>query len=213
MLLVDVSGSNEFGTKNALKEDIITEISAILAFSAILNNDKVGVIFFSDEVEEFIPPKKGTTHILRIIRELVDYKPKSQKTNVSKALEFLSNSMKKRTTAFILSDFLTEEDFETSLRIAKYRHDLVALRIVDKGEENIQNLGLIRIYDKENNNYFWLDSSIAKNRDEVNNIFKENARKLDRIFTRNGIDYSSINTNDDYVKKLKMLFKKRESRM
>ncbi len=213
MLLVDVSGSNEFGTKNALKEDIITEISAILAFSAILNNDKVGVIFFSDEVEEFIPPKKGTKHILRIIRELVDYKPKSQKTNVSKALEFLSNSMKKRTTAFVLSDFLTEEDFETSLRIAKHKHDLVALRLVDEGEDNIPNLGMVRVYDKENNNYFWLDTSNAKNREEITNIFRTNSKKLDRIFTRNGIDYSSIKTNEDYVKKLKMLFKKRESRM
>ena len=147
MLLIDVSGSNEFGTNKLMKEEQMTEIAAVLAFSAIQNNDKVGVIFFSDKVEKFIPPKKGTSHILRIIRELIDFKAESLGTNISEALRYLTNIIKKRCTAFIISDFM-DEQFETALRIASNKHDVVALRIFDQRETDIPDIGLVKIFDK-----------------------------------------------------------------
>ena len=211
MLLVDVSGSNEFGSTNCLKEDIITEVAAVLSFSAISNNDKVGVIFFSDCVEKFIPPKKGSTHILRIIRELIDFKPKSQKTDVAEALRFLTNSMKKKTTTFVVSDFISA-DFENALRIAKYKHDIVALRITDPREYEIPNVGMIRVFNKESGKYSWLDTSSKSVRENYAQWWSDKNAEISRLFMKCGVDNALLSTDRDYVKDLMKLFKVRGSR-
>jgi len=211
MLLVDVSGSNEFGSTNCLKEDIITEVAAVLSFSAISNNDKVGVIFFSDCVEKFIPPKKGSTHILRIIRELIDFKPKSQKTDVAEALRFLTNSMKKKTTTFVVSDFISA-DFENALRIAKYKHDIVALRITDPREYEIPNVGMIRVFNKESGKYSWLDTSSKSVRENYAQWWSDKNVEISRLFMKCGVDNALLSTDRDYVKDLMKLFKVRGSR-
>lgn len=211
MMLIDVSGSNEFGTRNCLKEDLITEVSSVLAFSAITNNDKVGVVFFSNKVEKFIPPKKGTTHILRIIRELIDFHPDNQQTDIAEALRFLTSAIKKRATVFLISDFI-DNDFEKALRIANHKHDMVALRVFDPAEQVLPNLGFVRVFDKERNNRRWVDTSSRKVRDHYQNYFEKLNHDVDRVFKRNGIDYTSLSTADDYVKPLMKLFRKRESR-
>lgn len=211
MLLIDVSGSNEFGTRTCLKEDLITEVASVLAFSAITNNDKVGVIFFSNKVEKFISPKKGTSHILRIIRELIDFHPDNQQTDISEALRFLTNAIKKRATVFILSDFL-DTDFEKAIRIANHKHDLVALKVVDPAENLLPNLGFIRVFDKERNSRRWVDSSNRKVRENYKRYFETMSRNVNTVFTRNGIDYADLSTEKDYVRPLMMLFRKRESR-
>jgi uncharacterized protein (DUF58 family) len=211
MLLVDVSGSNEFGSKNCLKEDVITEVAAVLSFSAISNNDKVGVIFFSDKIEKFIPPKKGSTHILRIIRELIDFKPESQKTDIAEALRFLTNSMKKKTTCFVLSDFISP-DFENALRIAKYKHDIVALRITDPREYDIPNVGMVRVFDKEEGKTTWMDTSSKTVRNEYSQWWRDKNTEISKLFLRCGVDHAFLRTDRDYVKELMKLFKVRESR-
>jgi len=212
MLLIDVSGSNEFGTRQQLKEDLITEVASVLAFSAITNNDKVGVIFFSDKVEKFIPPKKGTSHILRIIRELIDFHPDNQQTDIPEALRFLSNAIKKRATVFLISDFI-DNDFEKALRIANHKHDIVALRVSDPAESVLPDLGFVRIFDKEKNVRRWVDSSSKKVRAGYAKYFNDIDRKVNEVFMRNGIDFATLTTDRDYVKPLMMLFRKRESRM
>jgi len=212
MLLIDVSGSNEFGTRQQLKEDLITEVASVLAFSAITNNDKVGVIFFSDKVEKFIPPKKGTSHILRIIRELIDFHPDNQQTDIAEALRFLSNAIKKRATVFLISDFI-DNDFEKALRIANHKHDIVALRVSDPAESVLPDLGFVRIFDKEKNVRRWVDSSSKKVRAGYAKYFNDIDRKVNEVFMRNGIDFATLTTDRDYVKPLMMLFRKRESRM
>jgi uncharacterized protein (DUF58 family) len=212
MLLIDVSGSNEYGSRNQLKEDQMTEIAAVLAFSAINNNDKVGVIFFSDRVEKFIPPKKGTTHILRIIRELVDFRPESQKTDIGEALRYLTNAIKKRCTAFIISDFL-DTGFDEALRIAGNKHDMVAVRIYDESETSLPNVGLIRIFNKESGRYTWVDTAITRTRLNYNEWWRNQEQHLFTLFRKSRTDMVSISTNQDYVKPLVGLFKIRESRM
>ncbi len=212
MLLIDVSGSNEFGTRHCLKEDLITEVASVLAFSAITNNDKVGVIFFSDKVEKFISPKKGTSHILRIIRELVDFHPDNQQTDLSEALRFLSNAIKKRATVFIISDFL-DTDFESALRIANHKHDLVALKVSDPAETTLPPLGFVFVYDKEKNVRRWVDASSRKVQERYRSYFEKMNRRVLSAFTKNGIDYAVLSTDRDYVKPLMMLFRKRESRL
>jgi uncharacterized protein (DUF58 family) len=211
MLLADVSASESFGTRNRLKRELITEICAVLAFSAIQNNDKVGIIFFTDKVEKFIPPKKGRSHILRIIRELIDFKPENKKTNISEALAFFTNAIKKRSTAFILSDFI-DNKFENALKIANKKHDIVALNIRDHRETEIASIGFIPFKDAESGKTFWVDTSDEK----VRNRFKTNALKrnkdLTEIFKHSGVDFCSISTEDSYVKPLMTLFKKREKR-
>lgn len=211
ILLVDVSGSNEFGTTDSLKEETITEVSAVLSFSAINNNDKVGVIFFSDKIEKFIPPKKGTTHILRIIRELVDFKPCSQKTDVALALRYLTNTMKKRATVFILSDFIAP-DFENALKIARYKHDIVALRVTDPREITFPNVGLVRVSDKESGKTLWMDTSSKKVREDYRKWWLIKEQELKKLFLKCGVDYTSLSTDRDYVKDLKKLFKVIEGR-
>lgn len=212
MLLIDVSGSNEYGSHGQFKEEQMTEIAAVLAFSAINNNDKVGVIFFSDKVEKFIPPKKGTSHILRIIRELIDFKPDSQKTDISEALRYLTNAIKKRCTAFILSDFL-DSGFDEAFRIAGNKHDIVALRIYDKSETSLPNIGLVKVFNKETGKHSWIDTSSARARKNYNEWWRQHEEHINKLFKKSGTDHVSISTGEDYVKPLVGLFKVRESRM
>jgi uncharacterized protein (DUF58 family) len=210
-LLIDVSGSNEFGTVKRLKEDLMTEIAAVLAFSAIHNNDKVGVIFFSDKVEKFIPPKKGLSHILRIIRELIDFKPESQKTNIAEALRFLTNALKKRCTAFLISDFI-DTGFEDALKIAGRKHDLVALHIMDRRDQELPDMGLVRLYSKEAGKSIWVDTSSKSSRNNYRNHASQRLAMLDQAFRKSGVDFARIGTGEDYVKPLLGLFKVRGAR-
>ena len=211
MLLIDVSGSNTFGTKKQLKQDLITELSAVLAFSAIQNNDKVGIIFFSNKIEKFIPPKKGTSHILRIIRELINFKPDNNETNISEALKYLTNVIKKRCTAFLITDFI-DASFENAIKIAAKKHDLVGIRIHDARECLIPNVGLMKVRDAETGNLQWIDTSSK----DIRELYQYNCRKKDNylkdFFKKNGLDVVDIRTSEDYIKPLINLFKKRESR-
>jgi len=211
MLLIDVSGSENFGTQNQQKQDIATELCAVLAFSAIQNNDKVGVLFFSDKIEKFIPPKKGRSHILMIIRELIAFKPENKGTNVGEALKFFTRAIKKKCTAFIISDFISP-GFEDELKIANKKHDIIALRLYDKHEEEFPNLGLIPVKDEETDELIWINTA-----DEaVRKAFKAEALKrngqLKDTFSRSGVDFTSIGTHESYVKPLMTLFKKREGK-
>ena len=210
MLLIDVSGSREFGSFDKLKKNVITEIAAILAFSAIQNNDKIGVIFFSEKIEKFIPPKKGRSHILRIIRELIDFEPQERGTNITEAIRYLTNAIKKRCTSFIISDFIqNEKELENALSIANNKHDMVALRIYDERETQLPPIGMIKLKDAETGNYIWVDSSSKTTRQAYSQWWTSLSGKLDNSFTKSGVDYVNINTNDDYVKSLISLFKKR----
>ena len=208
MLLIDVSGSNLFGTRKQFKTDLITEIAAVLSFSAIYNNDKVGVIFFSNEVEKFIPPAKGKSHILRIIRELLTYTPSQKPTDISEALRYLTNAIKKKCTAFLISDFVAE-NFEQALKIAANRHDLVALNIMDRGEFAIPNLGLVELQDPESSKRFWADTSSKRVRESYAKWWKNLIDSNLELFRRAGIDVTQLYTDKDYVPALLELFRKR----
>jgi len=213
MLLIDVSGSRMFGSTNQLKKNVITEISAVLAFSAIQNNDKIGVILFSDKIEKFIPPQKGRTHTLRIIRELLEFSPKSNSTNISEALRYLTNAIKKRCTAFILSDFIDYDNlaprFQDALTIANNKHDIVGIRIYDKRESDIPPVGLIKFKDAETGNYKWVDTSSSEVRSNYSKWWNQNEITLKNTFSRCHVDWISISTHEDYVKPLILLFKHR----
>ncbi|MCX6245351.1 MAG: DUF58 domain-containing protein [Bacteroidetes bacterium] len=209
MLLIDVSGSNQFGTRHSIKQDMITEIAAVLAFSAIKNNDKVGVIFFSNKVEKFIPPKKGTTHILRIIRELIDFHPEHSETNLAEALRFFTNAIKKRCTAFLLSDFV-DKGFEDAIKIANNKHDLIAVNIFDERETELPNMGIIRVRNAETGKRMWVDSSSRSVRDAFRDWSNNHSRYLNETFLKSGVDAVRIRTDQDYVKPLINLFKKRK---
>jgi uncharacterized protein (DUF58 family) len=211
MLVIDVSGSNEFGTRQNLKEDVMTEIAAVLAFSAIQNNDKVGVLFFSDRVEKFIPPKKGKSHILRIIRELIDFQPESQQTNISEGLRFLSNAIKKKCIAFVISDFM-DKDFEQALRIASRKHDIVAVRVYDHRETEIPVMGMVKVFNKESGRSMWIDTNDPGLRSNYSTHWERHDRSLNQLFKRLGVDSATIRTAENYVKPLMNLFKLRESR-
>ncbi|MBI9059675.1 MAG: DUF58 domain-containing protein [Labilibaculum sp.] len=208
MLMIDVSGSREFGTMSKLKKNQITEISAVLAFSAIQNNDKIGVIFFSDKIEKFIPPKKGKSHILRIIRELIDFKPEHRNTDITSALKYLTNAIKKRCTTFVISDFI-DEGYENALTIANKKHDVVALKIYDKREEEIPSIGLIKVKDAETGAYSWIDTSNKKVRENYSKWWKKNNDRATEIFKRSGVDVANIRTDQDYVRSLISLFQRR----
>ena len=209
VLLVDVSGSREFGTEMRFKKNLITEMAATLAFSTIQNNDKIGVIFFSDKVEQFIPPKKGKKHVLHIIRELLMFHPTNRGTDIGEALRYMTGAIKKRCTAFLISDFLTDKDFELPLRIAGHKHDIAALRIADSRESELPDAGLMLLQDAETRRQIWVDTSSA----EVRAAYAANARKrhdeLDAAFRRCAVDNVEVMTGDDYVKSLLSLFKKR----
>ena len=208
MLLIDVSGSREFGTTWRFKKNVITEIAAVLAFSAIQNNDKAGVIFFSDKIEKFIPPKKGKTHILHIIRELISFTPDNRNTNVSEVLRYLTNAIKKRCTAFVISDFL-DDNFEDALKIANQKHDVVALKIFDPRETEMPDVGFVQFKNAETGDYQWINTSSKKSREAYKKWWLENDTKTLTTFRRAGVDNVSIRTDDDYVKSLMELFRKR----
>ena len=208
MLLIDVSGSGNFGTTVSFKKDLMTEVAAVLSFSAIFNNDKIGVIFFSDKVEKFIPPLKGRKHILRIIRELLDFKSQSRKTNLDEPLRFLTNAIKKRCTAFIISDFIVP-DFEEALRIASNKHDIVALKVFDPVEKAIPNIGLIKVLDSETSAEKWIDTSSRTTRDRYEKWWIDHIALIKNIFKKCGVDSAELRTDFDYVKPLIKLFENR----
>lgn len=208
MFLVDISPSSFFGTVNSFKSEINTEIVATLAFSAISNNDKVGAILFSDHVEKYIPPKKGKSHILRIIRELIYFEPKGKKTNLEESLKYFNNVIKKKSIAFLLSDFLAA-DYENALRIASRKHDLIGLHIFDEKERNLPKVGLLRVADAETGQEKVIDTSSSKVRDTYEKWFEDHRSYFRNAFNKAGSDTLSIRTDDDYVKSLLKFFKRR----
>lgn len=205
MLLIDVSASNSFGSEGNTKKNSITEIAAVLAFSAIENNDKVGVLFFSSKVEKYIPPKKGKQHILRIIREMVDFKPEEKGTNISEALRYFKNIHKRKATAFLISDFM-DTNYQDALKIVSREHDLLAIRMYDKLEENLQNVGLLRLRESESGKSFIVDTSSKFNREEYRRFYDEKHKETNRILNKYGIRNAYISTNEDYVKPLIKMF-------
>ena len=207
--LIDVSASRNFGTISKLKKNQITEIAAVLAFSAIQNNDKIGVIFFSDKIEKFIPPKKGRTHILHIIRELIDFYPEDKQTDIEQALEYMTNSIKKRCTCFVISDFIDEHDFAHALAIANRKHDVVALRVYDPRENQLPPVGMMYLRDAETGEQMWVDTSDKKLREAYEKYAFVREKELDAIFKRSGVDVANIRSDEDYVRALITLFKKR----
>jgi uncharacterized protein (DUF58 family) len=208
MLLVDLSDSKEFGSLKLLKRELITELSAVLSFSAIQNNDKIGVIFFSDKIEKYIPPKKGKKHILRIIRELIDLRPECKGTNIAEALRYLTNVQKKKTIAFIISDFI-DSGFSDALRIANHKHDVIALRIYDRRESELPDVGLVKMRDAETDQLMWIDTSNSAIRKQYRDTWLKADQELKDIFTRAAVDNAKIRTDEDYVKPLRLLFKQR----
>lgn len=208
MLLVDVSRSNRFGTHLQFKEELVAEVAATIAFSAIQNNDKVGVILFSDKIEKFIPPKKGSSHILRIIRELITFEPESQGTCINEGLRYFTNVIKKRCTAFLLSDF-HDTNYTDALKIASHKHDLVAIHIADQREKNIPDTGLTKFYDPESGMTQVVDTSLKYNRDILAKNYAKRIQALDDNLRKYGIDKTTLYTGEDYVKELKKLFERR----
>jgi uncharacterized protein (DUF58 family) len=209
MLLVDVSGSLDFGTQKQMKRDMVTEIAATIAFSAIQNNDKIGVVFFSDKIEKYIPPKKGRKHILYIIREMLDFQPESKRTDVNQAVEFLSSVQKRRTTAFILSDFFVRNNFMQSLQIANRKHDVVAIQVYDERAKELPDVGLMKVVDAETGFEQYVDTGSKKLRESYRKYWMDRQSELSEIFNKSNVDNISIATNDDFVKSLLMLFKQR----
>lgn len=208
MLMVDISPSSFFGTVTQMKNELLTELSAVLAFSAINNNDKVGLLLFSDQIETFIPPKKGKQHILRIIRELIDFRPAGKGTDIGKALRYLNNVIKKRSICFLMSDFLTG-GYENPLKIVARRHDLIGIHIIDPREEKLPNIGLIRAMDAETGQRQWIDTSSSTVRSTYANWFQQNLTYFSKTFARSRADTISIRTNEPYVRALMQFFKKR----
>ena len=208
MLLVDISGSEQFGSTNELKKNIVTEISATLAFSALQNNDKVGLILFSDSIELYIPPSKGKTHVLRIIRELIEFKPSSKKTNLSEALKFLVDVTKKKSIVFILSDFISDQ-YEKNLKIAANKHDLTGIRVYDKLETEIPNLGIVPMYDQETGQVTMVDTSSIKTRESYKSFNFLSKKRFSDLFFKNGAGTINCSTDESYVKKLLNYFKNR----
>ena len=209
MLMIDVSGSLDFGTQRQMKRDMVTEIAATIAFSAIQNNDKIGVVFFSDRIEKYVPPKKGRKHILYIIREMLDFQPQSHRTDIKQALEFLTSVAKRRCTAFILSDFYDTQDFLQPLQIANRKHDVVALQVYDIRAKELPNVGLIRVVDAETGYEQYIDTSSRQLRQAHERYWRNAQEKLKDTMSKSNVDLVSIATNDDYVKSLLMLFKRR----
>ena len=209
MLLVDVSGSKDFGAVGETKRDMMAEIAATLAFSAIENNDKVGVILFSDKIEKFIPPKKGRKHILLVISTLLDFKPENKGTDVNCALEFLTSGIKKRCTSFLVSDFIDESDYSKALSIANNKHDLIAVQVYDKREMQLPDVGLMRVYDAETGEERWINTSSKKVRETYQRWWYQRQLKMSEKLQHSRVDLASIATNEDYTKALLALFKRR----
>lgn len=208
MLLIDMSGSEQFGSRRQMKQELITEISAVLAFSAIQNNDKIGVIFFTDKMEKFIPPKKGKSHVLRIIRELIDFKPERKGTDIGVALDYFMNVIKKRCTAFLVSDFIGD-GYQDTLRAARSKHDLIAMKIYDPTEAELPSVGLIRLRDAETGKETWVDTSMASVRTAYKKAWLQADDELQTFLRKNGIDYVKLGTNQEYIKPLMNFFKSR----
>ena len=209
MLLIDVSGSLDFGTQRQMKRDMVTEIAATIAFSAIQNNDKIGVVFFSDKIEKYIPPKKGRKHILYIIREMLDFQPESKRTDVKQAVEFLSSVQKRRTTAFILSDFYVRHDFQQSLQICNRKHDVVAIQVYDVRAKELPDVGLMKVVDAETGFEQYVDTGSRKLRQAYQRYWMGRQAELYETFNKSNVDHVSIATNEDFVKSLLLLFKQR----
>lgn len=207
MLLVDVSGSRHFGTISQMKRDMIAEVAATLAFSTIANNDKVGVIFFSDKIEKFIPAKKGKTHVLHIIRELLSFEPSSTGTDVAQALQYFTNAQKRHCTAFLISDFIESGNMYKPLMIASNRHEVNAIQIYDRREAELPNIGLVKFHDAETGKDLWVDTAIASVRNQYGQAWRDNQNEIQQLFTRTGVNYVSVRTDEDYVKALMHLFK------
>lgn len=212
ILLVDMSASEEFGTHVQFKKDMLTELCAVLAFSAIQNNDKIGVIFFTDVIEKFIPPKKGKSHILRIIRELIEFKPTGKGTDLAGAIRFFTNAIKKRSIAFIMSDFISK-DFYDALKIANKKHDVVALEVFDQREAIIPDMGLVELTDAETGKQMLIDTSSHAVREAFVHHFRDRGNILKETFARAGVDHVRIRTDQNYVQPLMNLFKKRGKRI
>ncbi len=209
MLLIDVSGSLEFGTSRQTKRDMATEIAATIAFSAIQNNDKIGVIFFSDRVEKYIPPKKGRKHILYIIREMLDFKPESTRTDLGEAMKFLTQVMKRRCTSFVVSDFYDRKDFSHELEIASRKHDVMAIQVYDPRARQLPDIGLMKVRDAETGYEMVIDTSSKNLRRAHTRYWMEREDALRKTFSKSQVDWTSIATNDDFAKHLIMLFKQR----
>ena len=209
MLLIDVSGSLDFGTQKQMKRDMVTEIAATIAFSAIQNNDKIGVVFFSDKIEKYIPPKKGRKHILYIIREMLDFQPESKRTDVKQAVEFLSSVQKRRTTAFILSDFYVRNDFQQSLQICNRKHDVVAIQVYDQRAKELPDVGLMKVVDAETGYEQYVDTGSKRLRQAYHKYWMSRQAELQDTFNKSNVDNVSIATNEDFVKSLLLLFKQR----
>ena len=209
MLLIDVSGSLDFGTTKQLKRDMVTEIAATLAFSAIQNNDKIGVIFFSDRIEKYIPPQKGRKHILYIIREMLNFEPQSKKTDLSMTFEYLTRVMKRRCTAFVLSDFYQRGDFLKPLQIANSKHDLVAIQVYDPLAKRLPDVGLLKVKDGETGHEMYIDTSSKKLRMAHAKYWMQKEGELKQTFAKSKVDWTSVATNEDYVKAMMLLFAQR----
>ena len=207
MLLVDVSGSRNFGTLSQMKRDMMAEVAATLAFSTIANNDKVGVIFFSDKIEKYIPAQKGKTHVLHIIRELLSYEPTSKGTDMAQALQYFANAQKRHCTAFVISDFIQAGNVDKPLLIASNRHEVNAIQIYDRREAELPNVGLVKFHDAETDKDLWIDTSIDKVRYDYAQAWRDNQSKIEQLFTRTGVNHVSVRTDEDYVKALMHLFK------
>ena len=208
MILADISGSESFGTKQQLKRELITELAAVLSFSTIQNNDKVGLILFSDKIEKFIPPQKGKKHTLRIIRELIDFQPESKKTDISQALQYFTNAIKKRSTAFVISDF-ESTGFKTALQIANRKHDIIALNVTDRREDELAPMGLVHMYDPETGETRLIDTSSRRIRNAYQANRQQHREYLHDTFKKSGVNFTELHTHLDYVKPLMNLFKKR----
>ena len=207
MLLVDVSGSRNFGTLSQMKRDMMAEVAATLAFSTIANNDKVGVIFFSDKIEKFIPAKNGKTHVLHIIRELLSFEPTSAGTDIAQALQYFANAQKRHCTAFLISDFIGAGNMYQPLMIASNRHEVNAIQIYDRREAELPNIGLVKFHDAETGNDLWVDTAITSVRDNYAQAWRDNQNEMQQLFTRTGVSHVSVRTDEDYVKALMHLFK------
>jgi len=209
MLLIDVSGSKDFGSVTQMKKDITTEIAATLAYSAIQNNDKIGIIFFSDKIEKFIPPQKGKKHILYVIRELIDFQPADKQTNIEQVLKYLTSAIKKRCTAFLISDFIDKNSYQDALTIANRKHDVVAIQVYDRRETELPSVGLMKIKDAETGFEQWIDSSSKRVRETYKKWWDGRQEEMNNALKKCGVDAVSITTEDDYVKSLLALFSKR----
>lgn len=209
MLMVDISGSESFGTKNQLKSEIVTEIAATMAFSATQNNDKIGLILFTDQIELYIPPKKGKSHVLRIIRELIEFRPKSQKTDLSQALKFLSSTQKKKAIVFVISDFMVEDDYEKTLKIAGKKHDITGVRVYDIREEKMPNIGIIEMEDAETGEILVVNTGSQKTRINYEKHYQNKVNYFKDIFSKCGSGTVNTRVDESYVTKLLGYFKSR----